>query len=110
MSYNRKFNEECLTAHNAFRSMHNAPDLRLNPDLAIAAQTWAQKLAESGRLQHCPDCGHGENLAVRWTSTKADFNGEETWSSFFIGSEIKCRNHGELTGVLQQNYVEMLEE
>lgn len=78
MSYNRKFNEECLIAHNSFRSLHDASGLRLNSQLAKEAQSWAQHLAETGRLQHSSDNGNevGENLAIRWTSNKSDFNGE----------------------------------
>ncbi|XP_031560007.1 titin-like isoform X3 [Actinia tenebrosa] len=59
----RKFQEECLFAHNEFRVLHGAPPLHWSPSLAWAAQQWAEELAEIGELKHNNDEMVGENLA-----------------------------------------------
>lgn len=59
----RKFQEECLFAHNEFRVLHGSPPLHWSPSLAWAAQQWAEELVRIGELKHNDDEMIGENLA-----------------------------------------------
>lgn len=51
---------ELLAAHNAYRTSLGLPPLRWSGALAANAQSWADHLADIGRLEHS---GPGQNLA-----------------------------------------------
>jgi pathogenesis-related protein 1 len=53
---------EMLAAHNAVREDVGVPKLIWSPDLARAAQVWANRLASEGALRHSPNPKYGENL------------------------------------------------
>ena len=58
---------EALDAHNAYRRKHHVGPLKLNKDICVIAQNYAEKLAnEIGHLKHSENCYHddilGENL------------------------------------------------
>jgi len=62
-----------LTTHNLERAQVGAPPLRWNPELAVAAQSWAEYLAATGRFEHAPENPldpEGENL---WAGSKGRF-------------------------------------
>ena len=55
------FSTDCLTAHNAVRSLVNVGNLTWSPSLANSAQQWAQYLAYNNQIR--PSGGqYGENL------------------------------------------------
>ena len=58
---------EALDAHNAYRRKHHVGPLKLNKDICVIAQNYAEKLANNiGHLKHSENCYHddilGENL------------------------------------------------
>lgn len=58
------------------------PSLRWDPGLAAAAQSWADKLAATGELEHAradEDAPQGENL---WEGTKGAFTPEDMVNSW----------------------------
>jgi len=51
-----------LDAHNAVRARLGEPPLAWSPQLAAAAQDWANRLIRSGGFAHRPGNRYGENL------------------------------------------------
>ena len=68
------FIETALVSHNKYRSLHDAPPLKLNPELSELAFNWAQNLAKNNKFEHSKnkynDCVLGENLYMSWGSEK----------------------------------------
>ncbi len=68
-------------AHNVFRKIHEAPDMKMNSEMSKSAEEYAKKLAASGSFQHSnrdERKGDGENLAMKCSSKKgADMTAEE---------------------------------
>jgi pathogenesis-related protein 1 len=58
-----------VTRHNHYRQQVGAPDIHWSNELAIYAQTWADKLAKTCQLQHSNGT-YGEN--IYWTSSSSD--------------------------------------
>ncbi|XP_065896937.1 uncharacterized protein [Dysidea avara] len=58
-----QFTRDVITAHNQYRSKHNAPPLKWSSKAAMAAQRWAEQLAKQNKLQHGDHEGMGQNLA-----------------------------------------------
>lgn len=46
-----KFGKEALDAHNRYRSLHQAPQLKWSRSLEKDAENWAKQLAKDGRLR-----------------------------------------------------------
>lgn len=69
-----KFGKEALEAHNKFRSLHQASELKWSRALEKDAQSWANQLAKEGCLKH-DDTDDGENVYAM--SGKDDVSGEE---------------------------------
>ncbi|PAA72196.1 hypothetical protein BOX15_Mlig010086g1 [Macrostomum lignano] len=64
------FADEVAKQHNELRRRHGAPELRRSKSLDRLAQSWAELLSQSGRLQHRPaedfnDASVGQNIAKR---------------------------------------------
>ena len=83
------FAENGLKAHNMFRKIHGAPDMKLDEEMTKSAEEYAKKLAKMGTLQHSSSderSGNGENLAMKCSSLKGDeMSAEEAtknWSVF----------------------------
>lgn len=67
------FENQCLLAHNDYRSKHGATPLSMAADLTTHAQAWADKLVKEDKFAHskCTLEGGekiGENIAMKWTS------------------------------------------
>ncbi|CAG5122398.1 unnamed protein product [Candidula unifasciata] len=61
------FRQEVLVAHNKRREWHQAPPVKLSPELNKLAQEWAENLAKQNKFEHSPADrrkGIGENLAA----------------------------------------------
>lgn len=69
-----KFGKETLEAHNRYRSLHDAPQLKWSRALEKDAERWAKQLAKEGRLRH-EDIDDGEN--VYSVTGKSDVTGGE---------------------------------
>ena len=68
---NRNFQQRQLDAHNDYRARHGADDLLYDPELAAAAQAYAEHLADIDQMRHDPELRtlkQGENLAWQWSS------------------------------------------
>ena len=68
INYLGSFEGEGLAAHNKYRKIHNASDMRLDDSLTKQAMNYAERLASEGRLEHSSRTerpGQGENLARR---------------------------------------------
>lgn len=60
----KKFEKDCIKAHNEYRRCHDAPELKRDDKLSKAAQKWAEHLAKIGMLKHSDSGGKmGENVA-----------------------------------------------
>lgn len=57
------FKNDALKAHNSYRKIHGAPQLKLSNKLTRNAQNWANQLAKKGYLQHENQNEEGENIA-----------------------------------------------
>ena len=69
-----KFGKDALDAHNRYRSLHQAPQLKWSRALEKDAEKWAKQLAREGHLRH-EDCDDGEN--VYSVTNKSDVTGGE---------------------------------
>ena len=83
------FAQNALKAHNKFRKVHGAPEMKLDEEMTKRAEEYAKKLARMGRLQHSSSSersGNGENLFMACSSDKSKkVTGEEAtknWSVF----------------------------
>lgn len=60
------FQTEFLNQHNHYRSLHKVPNLSLKKSLCTKAQAWAEKLAQTGKLERSPNelrgIGVNENI------------------------------------------------
>eukprot|EP00795_Rhopilema_esculentum_P001836 gene1836-16326_t len=65
------FSERGLKAHNMFRKIHGAPEMKLDEKMSKEAEEYAKKLADMGTLQHA-NTDYGENLAMKCSSQKGD--------------------------------------
>jgi hypothetical protein len=65
-----EFHKECLEAHNNYRSKHKVPALKLNKELCIYAQEWA----DVSRLQGCGLGGCFERVLILPASRKIEFS------------------------------------
>jgi uncharacterized protein YkwD len=54
-----------LKIHNDERAAVGSPALKWSDSLAADAKSWAEHLAQIGKLQHSTGTGHGENLSYR---------------------------------------------
>ena len=64
------FETRILGTHNRERESLGLAPLRWNPELAASAQSWAERLAATGRFEHAPEDRYspqGENL---WAGTR----------------------------------------
>ena len=68
------FSKDALEAHNRYRSLHQAPQLKWSRSLEKDAQSFANQLAREGRLRH-DDTEDGENVYA--VSGKDDVTGDE---------------------------------
>jgi len=59
-----------LEKHNAFRMIHDAPDMTLNKQMCEEAKAYAEQLAQMGTLTHSSS-GDGENLSMGCSTNKA---------------------------------------
>ena len=67
------FENEALSVHNKFRSVHGVPLLTLNAEMNKEAAAYAEKIAQLGSLQHASSeerKGYGENLSMGCSSNK----------------------------------------
>jgi glioma pathogenesis-related protein 2 len=62
---NDDFHKEILNVHNAYRSEHGCPPLKLDRKLSRFAQSWASRLAEQRAMEHRPNNEYGENLYMK---------------------------------------------
>lgn len=74
------FSKEALEAHNRYRSLHQAPQLKWSRKLEKGAQSWANQLAKEGRLRH-DDTDDGENVYA--VMGKGDVTGEEVVARWY---------------------------
>ncbi|CAH2316941.1 Golgi-associated plant pathogenesis-related 1-like [Pelobates cultripes] len=84
----KKFEEDFLSAHNAYRKQHSTPSLQISRELCASAQKWADHLAETGKKDHS---GPGENLYFKIGCLKK-LKGNEPVDSWY--KEIKDYDYG----------------
>jgi uncharacterized protein YkwD len=63
-----QFRQEILDKHNQVRKLHDAPPMKLTDKLNQYAQEWAERLAQTGQLEHRESNKYGENLYYGWSS------------------------------------------
>ena len=82
-----KFEDAGLRAHNIFRKIHSAPDMKLDSVMSQEAAKYAKVIAAKGSLVHSssPD---GENLALGCTSGKTQMSAEEATKNWYDRSAI----------------------
>ncbi|XP_022090873.1 Golgi-associated plant pathogenesis-related protein 1-like [Acanthaster planci] len=82
--YRSKFKRDAVKAHNRYRSMHGAPNIKLNGNISKYAQEWANKLAKEGQLQHRSEHKYGENIYYGADSRGLDeLTGDKAVKSFY---------------------------
>jgi pathogenesis-related protein 1 len=93
----QKSAQEALNFHNKVRKDVGSPPLQWSEDLARYAQSWADHLAETCKLEHRPYSGswaqkHGENIFWGSGEDYTALHASESWYS-----EIKDYKYGPLT-------------
>lgn len=61
------FQQEALTAHNDYRTRHDAPPMTLNQTMSTSAAEWAKHLGENDLFEHSSADereNQGENIAA----------------------------------------------
>ena len=58
----KTFINESLTKHNELRKLHSSPELKINKQLNIIAQKYAEYLASKNKFQHSKNKYNDENL------------------------------------------------
>lgn len=97
-----------LQQHNKYRSLHQAPVVKFNPELCSLAQQWAEHLAAKDAFAHS-DCKFqgkplGENIAMKMSSSQSDFPGHafvDQWYSEVERYDFRA-NSGPSTGHFTQ--------
>ncbi|XP_054713043.1 uncharacterized protein LOC129222554 isoform X2 [Uloborus diversus] len=88
-----KFEEDCLKSHNAYRSKHGVPDLKLSKEICSYAKEWADHLAATDGFKHRTEKQYGENIFMKWSSDPNHMvSGNEAVDSWY--SEIKDHTFG----------------
>ena len=64
------YSQKGVEAHNIFRKIHKAPDMKNNEEMATQAEEYAKVLAASGKFEHSKGGKDGENLAMSCSSEK----------------------------------------
>merc|ERR1711962_1997635 len=59
-----KFRQDSLRTHNAYRSKHGVPALKLSDKINAVAQEWADYLIANDAWQHSGNKKYGENLYI----------------------------------------------
>jgi len=106
-----KFISDAEAAHNRYRADHGAQPITHNKDMSKMAQKWADHIAKKGSLSHSShsDRKHsgqhcGENCAMSFTSSGADFTGDqvvEQWYSEIVRYDFN-KHGGPSTGHFTQ--------
>ena len=77
------FEEASLRAHNVFRKIHNAPNMKLDSVMSAEAAKYAEVIAQKGSLKHS-STEDGENLSMGCTSGKKQMSAEEATKNWYI--------------------------
>ncbi|XP_067868879.1 GLI pathogenesis-related 2 [Heterodontus francisci] len=85
----KAFVAELLQEHNSLRALHQSQPLRVNSELSMQAQKWAEHLIDIKKLQHS-DTKYGENLWYKWSSDAKLPTGTEVSEAWY--NEIKKYN------------------
>lgn len=115
-----QFVQEGVKSHNNYRSMHDAPAMKVAQDLVDYAQNYANKLAEIDQMKHS-NCtlpsGErvGENLYCYWSSDKTALptadDAVKSWydeiKDYNFNSPGFAMNTGHFTQVVWKGSVEL---
>jgi glioma pathogenesis-related protein 2 len=88
-----EFATEHLNVHNAYRSEHGCPPLKLDKKLSGFAQSWATRLAQQRAIEHRPNNNYGENLYMKGGQPPPVVNGRMPVAAWY--DEIKGYTFGE---------------
>jgi len=93
----KDFTKEVVDQHNKHRKLHGkVGDLKQSKELDLIAQGWADHLASMGCLSHSTNTHQGdrlgENVASRWSSAGADYQGYEVVDQWY--SEVGKYDYG----------------
>jgi uncharacterized protein YkwD len=77
----QRFIDDILRVINEYRAIHQVEPLQHNAVISTVSQSWSDRLARSGSLQHNPNPSYkgqplGENIATKWSSDNRDYTGE----------------------------------
>ncbi|XP_044732409.1 uncharacterized protein LOC123295218 isoform X3 [Chrysoperla carnea] len=110
-----EFANECLEAHNEYRTKHGVPPLTLSKKLCKISQKWADKIAAKGSLEQSNNTDYGENIYCSWSSA-ADYQptGREPVDSWYeeskrhqYGTEPNDLRSGHFTQVIWKETTEL---
>jgi len=92
----KDFTKDVVDQHNKHRKLHGkVGDLKQSKELDVIAQGWADHLATVGQLSHSVNTYEGdrlgENVASRWSSSGADYQGSEVVDQWY--SEVSKYNY-----------------
>merc|ERR1712013_735870 len=74
-----KFRQDSLRAHNAYRSKHGVPALKLSDKINAVAQEWADYLIANDAWQHSDNKKYGENLYISIGSSAKRLGTSPRW-------------------------------
>ncbi|KAK9882009.1 hypothetical protein WA026_018861 [Henosepilachna vigintioctopunctata] len=109
------FAKQCLQAHNEYRKKHGVPSLKLNKDICIESQKWADYLIKCGSLAHSNNDRYGENIyCIQSSNSSFTISGNEPVDSWYkeievhtFGIEPKSLESGHFTQVVWRDSKEL---
>ncbi|XP_043675635.1 uncharacterized protein LOC122632639 isoform X4 [Vespula pensylvanica] len=107
--------QEALLVHNEYRRRHRVPDLRLSPELTVAAKAWANTLLNTNKLIPQSSSPYGENIySMQCSDPKLVVSAREVVSKWYsekkehkFGTEPKILNTCHFTQIIWKNTTEM---
>ena len=90
----RRFIDDLIQASNDYRAVHQAEPLKYSAVISAISQRWADRLAQTGVMQHNPDRTFngqplGENIAMKWSSDDRDYSGRWQYYQWLIACNVR---------------------
>ena len=97
------FQQDALSNHNQYRSIHAAPPLTLNKEMSESARKYAEYLLLQGTLTHSSKqerSGQGENLNLACTIPDAPSPNEATRNWYVLVPSISFTYHRRIQALI----------
>lgn len=105
------FSQQCLSAINQYRQLHQVPTLTLNPEISHISQAWADHLAAKNSFGHNSNASYkgkqlGENCAMNYRSDGAEYTGDQAAAQWY--QEINDYNFSKHNGSHSGHFTQLV--